>query len=307
MSATVFWTGAAELATLTNTFTVLNVPADPTAVTCTVTDPAGSQTTYTVTGGQITRVSAGLYSLLVPCSTVDGLWQYVWIGTGVASDIAQGTWTVLPQTAGNWYCSKEEIKSRVGIAQADTGDDFEIELAVQAAAKAIEGFCGRYFWQGPDTRTYVPESIWAAHVDDMVSVTTLKTDPNGDGTFPVTWTQGVNFELSLGSRSYNQRSSGEPRPYRVINVIGGGSLFFPFVWPLYRADRIQVTGIFGWPAVPTSVKQAALQLAADYFKLKDAPFGVVGSGEFGVVKVEAGSEVAGILQPYIDPSRKVGV
>jgi hypothetical protein len=304
VSSTVYWTGAAEYATLSNVFTVAGTPTDPTAVSLTVTDPQGAVTTYTYPA-TVTRTGTGAYQVLQPCSTIDGLWQYVWIGTGTASDIAQGTWTVLPVTAGQWYTSAEELKSRMGIT--DSGDDFEIQLAVQAAARGVEGFCGRYFWRAADTRTYVPDSIWVQHIDDCVSVTTLKTDPNGDGTFPVTWTAGVDFELAVGERSYNTMASGEPRPYREIRVIGGGSKFFPFTWPLYRLDRVQVTGVFGWPAVPAMVKQASLQLAVDFFKLKDAPFGIAGFGEFGMVKVQSGSQLALQLQPYVDPRRKVGV
>ena len=54
------------------------------------------------------------------------------------------------------------------------------------------------------------------------------------------------------------------------------------MWPWSHQDRIQVTGVFGWPAVPLAVKQAALIAAADLFRLKDAPFGVAGFGEFAV-------------------------
>src|SRR5258708_4826333 len=158
-----------------------------------------------------------------------------------------------------------------------------------------------------DTRTYVPHSIWQANVDDLVSVTSLKTDPSGDGTFPVTWVQGTNFELATGPDSYNPMASGEQKPYRTIHVIGGGTLFFPFVWPLYRADRIQIVGTFGWPKVPWAVKQASLLLATDLFKLKDAPFGVQGFADFGVINVRTGSQVEFLLTPYIDPTRKVGI
>ena len=309
MGATIFYNGAADIATLSAVFSAgsPSVPTDPTALTLVVTDPQGTTTTWNWPGGPntLTRLSAGSFQALQPCSAIDGLWQYVWVGTGTASDIFQGTFTVLPETAGQWYCSAEELKSRMAIP--DTADDFEIQLAVQAAARGIEKYTGRYFWRGTDTRTYVPDGTWLTHVDDLVSVTTLKTDSSGTGVFDVTWTQGTDFELALGERSYNVNASGEPWPYREIRVIGGGSKFFPFVWPLFRQDRIQITGVFGWPAVPALVKQAAIQLAAEYFKLKDAPWGVAGFAEFGVIRVQAGSQLAGELDPYVDPRRKVGV
>jgi hypothetical protein len=67
-----------------------------------------------------------------------------------------------------------------------------------------------------------------------------------------------------------------------------------------------VTGVFGWPAVPANVKQAALIAAADLFRLKDAPFGIAGFGEFGVVRVQANPRVMSLLRRYITGQR-VGV
>jgi hypothetical protein len=52
---------------------------------------------------------------------------------------------------------------------------------------------------------------------------------------------------------------------------------------------------------------ATLLLAADLFKLKDAPFGIAGSADFGQVRVQAGSQVELLITPYVDPTRKVGV
>jgi hypothetical protein len=306
VSSTVFYVGGAEFATVSNVFAVNGAPADPTTVSLTVTDPAGVTTTYTYNPGSVTRTGTGAYQELVACAT-PGLWQYVWIGTGAASDVAMGTWTVFPLQAGQWYTSKEEVKSRLGIDPSDDSDDFEIELAVQAAAGAVNRHCGRHFYQVAETRTFVPDSVWTAHVDDIVSVSALDTDTNGDGTFPLSWTQGVDYELSISPADYNLNAAGEPRPYKVVNVIGGGSKFFPFIWPLYRVDRIRIAGVWGWPATPAVVHMSSLVLATDWFKLKDAPFGVSGSAELGQIRVQPGSEMDAWLQPYIDPTRKVGV
>lgn len=305
MTSTVFYEGASEFATLVNTFSVNGVPADPATVSVVVTDPAGGQTTHAYNPGDITRISTGVYQVLQPCNTIDGLWSYVWVGTGTASDVAPGTWRVFPVTLARWYTSKEELKDRLGISDAQ--DDLAIQLAVQAAARWIEGRTGRFFFQIPETRTFVPESIWTAHIDDLVSLTSMQTDPNGDGTFPLSWTLGTDMQLAYGHHEYNQLASGEPRPFREVHVIGGGAKFFPWYWPLTRADRIKITGTWGWPAVPSAIVQASLILSSDLFKLKDAPFGVQGFADFGVMRVQAGSQVEYLVSPYIDPRRKVGV
>ena len=310
MAATIFFTGAAEIATLGNTFMVSGTPTDPTAVSCVITDPSSAATTHTYNGtapADITRTSAGIYSLAVPC-TKTGLWSYQWIGTGAASDIQAGTWTVQPNPAGQLYVSVEELKDRLRIN--DTADDMSLQFAAQSAARWIEGHCGRYFWQGPDTRTYVPYDIYELPMDDLVSVTSFACDFDGDGTFEQIWVQGTDYELATSRYEFNQLPTGEMRPYtlaRVINMAGGGK-FFPFTWPFTRLDRIQITGQWGWPAVPLAVKQACLQLATDFYKFKDAPFGMAGSADLGVVHVSADwLTIMTLLNPYISYRRKVGI
>jgi hypothetical protein len=274
---------------------------------------AAGDGTFTTTGTYASPVhdSTGTYHQDIPVTDLAALghYQYTWTSTGTGAGVSFGDFDVFgpfePSVADRSYCTPEELKGRLQIA--DGTDDDQVGLAVQAAARSIEGYCGRYFWQGTDTRTYVPESPWRQPVDDLVSITTLKTDSSGTGVFDVTWTAGIDFELALGETSYNVSASGEARPYREIRVIGGGAKFFPFTWALSRMDRIQVVGVFGWPAVPPTVKQAALQLASNYFRMKDAPFGVQGMSEFGVVRVQAFPQVTQMLQPYVDPRRKVGV
>jgi hypothetical protein len=296
MSATVFFADpAAELATLTNTFKVGGVPTDATSVTLTVTDPTGATSTPAVT-----HTSTGVYTATAAC-TVAGVWLYKWVGTGTASDVVEGTFTVTTVDS-SLYATVEELKSRLAIG--DTGDDFEITLAVQAASRSVDEICGRYFWRGTDTRTYVPASLWGQQLDDIVSVTSFKTDADGDGIFETTWTAGTDYALTVSPGKYNAAAKGEQWPYTGFTVLG--TKFVPFTWPWSHQDRIQVTGVFGWPAVPATVKQATLIAATDLFKRKDAPLGVIGMSEFGVVRVQASPIVLSLLKRYISGQR-VGV
>jgi len=64
--------------------------------------------------------------------------------------------------------------------------------------------------------------------------------------------------------------------------------------------------VFGWPAVPRNVKTASLIAAAQIFRIKDAPFGVAGFGEFGVVRIQQNPQVMWLLRRYITGQR-VGV
>lgn len=288
MGATVFFESASETATLSNTFSVSGTPTDPTTVALVVTTPAGVATTYTYALAEVTKTGTGIYTKDIAC-TEDGTWQYVWTGTGSAADVVAGTWTVFGTELQRRYCSLEELKSRAGIT--GTGDDFEISLAIESASRWIDGYCDRRFWRGTDTRTYESRSLYCVDVDDLVSVTTLKTDASGDGTFETTWTT-ADYQL----RPVNPNAAPEPRPYTSIRAVG--SYTFPMVYGYtQRTDLVQVVGVFGWPASPLAVKQAALILSADLFKLKGAPFGVANFGDFAV-RIRDNPRVTALLAPY---------
>lgn len=307
MSSTVTFadTGGAQTVTVTQQFkNAAGTLVDPTTISITVTDPQGGQITYTFALAQVVKVSTGIYSMTIP-ALLDGLWSFFWIATGSGATVQAGTFTVEPETVGRWYTSVQELKSRVGIT--DTQDDFECNLAVQAAAAWIEQFTGRFFWNQTGTRTYRNHSIYDVDIDDVVSVTTLKTDGDGDGVFETVWTASQ-FQLEVTEHEYNTASKGEPWPFTKIQALGTpGGNYLPYVWAWSHQDRVQVTGLWGWLQVPTLVRQASLQLSADYLKLKDAPFGIVGFADYGAIRVRDNPQIASMLRRYVKPGVKVGV
>ena len=300
MPGPLLFQGASEIAVLSNTFLVGGVPVDPDTVSCTVTDPGGVVVTHSYLGGSpadVSRTGTGAYQLLVPCVTA-GIWAYVWAGTGAAADVTPGSFTVNPVAMAANYTSVEEMKDRLGIT--DVTSDMTLTRVVRSASRAVDRHCGRHFFPMADTRTYVPYSIWELPVDDVVSVTQLAVDQNGFGVFDQVWVQGVDYELGTGRWEFNTLATGEPRPYteiRVINAAGGGR-FFPWTWPFSRLDRVQVQGVFGWPAVPDDVHEATILIATDLYKRKDAPFGVIGvqGGGAGI-----GYDYGAIKVPKINP------
>jgi hypothetical protein len=143
----------------------------------------------------------------------------------------------------------------------------------------------------------VPHGLYEVRIDDIVSVTTLATDPAGSAlqgdAFPVTWPTG-SWQLT----PYNPGQIGEPWPYTKIRAVGG--LTFPWVTPLIlaRMDRVQVTGVFGWPAVPQAIRTATLIAAAELFRMKDKPVGGDVPGEFMVAMVTANPVLGTLMGPY---------
>ena len=288
------------------------MPADPTTISCVITDPSGTAVTHTFAGSapaDIVRVSAGKYTLSIPCSPaitgIDGLWSFVWIGTGAVSDVQPGTWRVLPEAVGQlFYCGLEELKDRLGIT--DNTDDSSAQMAIQAASGWINEYCGQSFNRVTETRTFRPWTIWELNIDPVVTVTALNVDTSGSGVFDQAWVQGTDYQLKITDNEFNVNAAGYPRPFRKVQVLQAGK-WFPYIFPYSHQDRVQIIGTWGWPLVPPPVTQACLVLSAQWFKEKDAPFGVAGVSDFGVVRVQQNPWVTEMLRPYIYTRRKVGV
>ena len=341
MSAQIYYDNPAEAAAVVPvTFTNLSgVIADPSSVTLVLTDPTGAVTNYVYTGGSglnvINKVSVGNYSLTVDGLTISGLYSYVWVGSGGnVQQVTPGTFRLIPLTAVGtgqqyWYTGIEELKSRLGRSPSDptyNSDDFELKLSVQACANWINSWTGRHFYQLTEARTFSPESVWTCKIDDLVSTPSVVSgvsvdlDYNGNGVYDTHWTQGTQYQLTLGEignteDNYNVNSAGVPRPYRAIQVLTGvpgattvqGGGWFPWLWPFTYLNRVKVTGTWGWPTVPPAVQQASLALCVDLFKTKDAPWGVAGTAELGVVRIQNNSLVKSLLQDYRNVRRRIGV
>lgn len=176
------------------------------------------------------------------------------------------------------------------------------ERAINAASRAIDQYCHRHFYQdgtvaSPVARTFPSpcdlRCLELGAFNDLASPTlTLKTDAAGDGTFETTWSAS-DYELLPVSPA----SGPELQPYTSIRSTG--TLLFPVVTSTGKTARVEITGIWGWPAVPNSVNQACLLLAARLFSRKESPQGVAGFGEFGQIRVAPNDrDVTALLDPY---------
>jgi hypothetical protein len=290
MSSTVFFEGASELATLTNTFRVGGTPTDPTEVTVTVTDPNSVPTTYTYSLGEVTKAGTGLYTKDIPC-TIAGTWTYEWIGTVTASDVIAGTWEVLETDLGKMYCTIEALKS--SFKDSRTTDDVEYHAACFAASRSLEQYCQRTFYRSTDTRTLIPTSSYCLDLPpfyDLVSVTSLEVAG-------ATWGTGA-YQLLCDDGTPNINAGPEPKPYVKIKAIGGT---YPAPVASARTDVVEITGVWGWPGVPWAIKKAAEIIAAETFKLKDSP-GMVAAGyedfDVSMLGADAKRRFARFAGPY---------
>ena len=314
MTASVFYDAQSEIAIISVQFELGGVATDPVSVSCVITEPAGIQVVHTYGGAAPADIAkpvgtTGAYQLAVPCSPsvtgVDGLWGFTWVAAGTVNDVQPGTWRVLPaDISQHWYVGLEEMKDRLGIT--DSTDDSSLQFAIAASAGCINEYCGQSFFRVTETRTFVPMDLWLLDIPPLVSATSLKIDRDGDGVFEEPWVQGTDYMLRLGPRRYNANELGQSRPYKQVHVLQTGRLF-PFLLPYGHQDKVQIAGTWGWPAVPWQVAEANRILAAQVFKEKDAPFGVAGFGDLGVVKVSSSPTLVMMLERFINPKSKVGI
>jgi len=288
--AAVFFEGASELATLTNTFTVDGTPTDPATITLTITDPTGTSTAYTHGAGQITKTGTGVYTKDIPC-TAAGTWTYEWAGTASASDVVAGTWEVLETDLGRLYCTVDMLKS--SFKDTRTTDDLEYHSACFAASRALEQYCQRTFYRTAEqTRTLNPTGSICLKLPpfyDLVSVTSLQVDGTAWGV--------SNYQLLCDDDTPNTTAGPEAKPYVKIRALNG-----TYPAPTSgRLDVVEITGVWGWPGVPWAIKKAAEIIAAETFKLKDSPGMVVaGYEDFDVsmLGAEARRRFARFANPY---------
>lgn len=191
---------------------------------------------------------------------------------------------------GDDYGTLSVLKSRLSIS--DNEDDTQLQNALSTATKSVEHFCRRQFNKTTTAtaRVFNPRSWWLAEVDDFHTTTDLEvaTDLGDSGTFSTTWSTS-DFQLEPLSGVVNSQ---EVWPFWKIRAVE--AKYFPQL----RRAGLQVTAQWGWDAVPAPVTEATLILAEETFKLKDAPFGIAGFGDFGMVQIRQNPKVAQMLMPY---------
>lgn len=189
----------------------------------------------------------------------------------------------------NGYATLAQVKAAMRIPTADTVDDALIETAIESASRQIDGHCQRRFYTTTATRIYTPNDSYITEIDDLVTLTQIKTQTDIDGTFDTTW-KTTDYQLE----PLNGMAGGLNVSYTQIRAVGD------FLFPVYGGEAtVQVTGTFGWASVPSEIKQACIILSQRQYKRYDSPLGVAGIGEIGVIRVSRiDPDVASILAPY---------
>ena len=84
------------------------------------------------------------------------------------------------------YTTLQEVKDILRIT--DSVDDSLLETCVESASRQIDTHCERVFTSGTATRVFVPNDSYVTEIDDLISLTTLKTSSDIDSVYDITWT-----------------------------------------------------------------------------------------------------------------------
>ena len=197
-----------------------------------------------------------------------------------------------------------EIREILGVS--DAIDDARIEHAIFAVTAQIQAYCGRQFIADAEAsaRVFVAQSPVLCEVDDIATSEGLvvKTDEDDDGVFETTWAAG-----DYQTEPLNGRLAGQRWPTTRLRAIQSRE------WPWdYGQALVQVTARWGWSLVasghsghlhdelPHPVCEAAKIQTVSVFKSAEAPLGIAGFGDIGVMRLRQALHPAAIalLEPY---------
>jgi len=203
-------------------------------------------------------------------------------------------------TVTNGYTQVEILQAAIdpsGQARWTAADVFNQELAIDAASRWIDQYSHTRFYTttSDETRYYTAHAYWQLYLpDDLLSITTLKTDDDDDGTYETTWatTDYVLLPTNAALKS---------KPYRSIEMASNGTLS----WPTRVRNGVEIVGTFGYCTgsgltAPAPIRQACLMIAHRLWKRKDAVFGVAGSSGVGVTTVIATIQADSDIRMLLD-------
>ncbi len=136
------------------------------------------------------------------------------------------------------YASIGDVKGVLGISS--TTDDTILRKILEAASRSIDNYCNRTFVTQTATKYF--DGSFTLWVPDLLSITTLKTDDDGDGTYENT------FQVASEPIDYLLYGTGLEDSYNTYPktriVIAENSDYGSFASGVKRG--VQIAGIWGY-------------------------------------------------------------
>jgi hypothetical protein len=252
------------------TFSVASVNTDPTNLTVSQQDAAGVETVLlnnvlvsTLTGGStpVAKTATGIFKLNPGISlTASGYWFVKFTGTGAAAGTEQQEVIVDPDEFSSdagvnarSLVGLSETKDWLRVQNVDTSNDLQIVRAINDISDRFYEECEReiklFTGANPQARTFDvdEQAIYrrTIRVGDLTSFTQVRIlDELGN----LIQTPSLSDCISLP----RVRRSWEP--IRALRFTQNVSRLWAGYYPLV----IEVTGVWGFPAVPGNLRQAVL-------------------------------------------------
>lgn len=163
------------------------------------------------------------------------------------------------------YVDSDELKASLSLTGTTFADD-DIDLNIDAAGAMIDDELGRRFDKQTSTRLYTPVDRDLLEIDDLVTLTTLRVDTAGDGTWTA-WAEDTDFRLEPLNAAELDQPWTHVRALRTQHFTVG------------EFSLVEIAGTFGWQSPPKAVVRAA-KLIATQLLMRDrsAPYGVIVAG-----------------------------
>lgn len=200
---------------------------------------------------------------------------------------------------GDPYITDAQLKAYMRIDGAQ--DDTQIGVAVNAATREVNTFCGRQFNDAgaTSTRVFRSDTGRLARIDDFSTVVGLVVKVGSTGAYSTTLTIDQDFvtEPLNNARGTELPIADEPGTLWRLRSLRGHI----FTSNIHLADpNLEVEARWGWSAIPEAATQATYILGARIMRRRDSPEGIIGGFEDIAVRVgtKMDPDVKALLTPY---------
>jgi hypothetical protein len=193
----------------------------------------------------------------------------------------------------NGYVTLAAIKAELGF---DDTEDAYVEKIIEGASRWVDAHTRRRFYTTTEdeTRYYSTRFNDVLFTDDILSVTTLKTDNGGDRVYANEWETTDYDLLPINAELDN-------KPYMRIARAPLGSYSFPC-----GVKTVQIVGKFGYcedADLPDDVYRATFLAVLRLYKRDDTPLGTAGGSAVGtqvvnIEQLESDPDIIALLNKY---------
>ncbi len=255
------------------TFTVATVPTDPTQIVVKQQDAAGVETTVTTASTPsalttastpLARMSAGVFKLSPGVSaTAAGHWLFRFEATGTAESAEDFQYDVDPSefyaNAGlslRALVTLTEMKNWLQVQNVDTSNDLDVVAAINSVSELAHQEAEREFMRADTTasatvRLFPVDAV--TYRNGFVQIGDLSATPTLVRVLATDWS------TSVGTITDYHAWPRIRQPWQPITALDFKETALQ---PQY-GQLVEVTGVWGFPAIPTHLKDAVKDEVTD--------------------------------------------